>query len=145
MIKFSFKKLIGFMFLIVLVLVIKECNDIANSLCLKEVISRKSSPNGLYDAVILEVNCGATTSYVYKVFIVRNGNEVKNKSFDYPIFSADHSENLKISWKSSNELSITYDEARIFQFTNFIYTKDAINNNLTEFYISEIKNMENWR
>jgi hypothetical protein len=141
--KFSFKKLIGFVFLIVLVLVVKECNDIANSLCSKEVILIKSSPNGLYDAVILQGNCGATTSYSYKIYIIKKVKKLKNEHLKFEVFISDHVENLKISWESSKKLLITYDEARIFKYRNFYYIKDNINNNLTEFYISEIKNMEN--
>lgn len=85
------------------------------SLCSNDEILRKSSPDKVVDAVIVKKNCGATTSSSYSIFIVPSESEV----FDQHVFLSDKTDNLKITWATNKQLSIVYNKARIFEYTNF--------------------------
>lgn len=81
-----------------------------------EEISRVKSPDGVVDAVTMRSNGSATVSYSYEVYIVPSG---ANPSAGYEIFTADHTENMSLTWSRSKLLNIHYKHARIFRFTNF--------------------------
>jgi len=83
---------------------------------------RKTSEDGLVDFVVVERDCGATTSVAISVFIVPSGDRTGKAQ---PIFKADHVEGLEVLWGSPKQLSIRYDKARIFSFTNFWLSRDV--------------------
>lgn len=125
-------KIIKIVILSVTALISTSCS--LDDSCSSEEVTRTTSPDKIVDAVLIKNNCGATTSYSYRVFIIPAGNEPNNNS----IFLADKVEDLKISWKSLKNLSITYSKARIFEFTNFWQSK-KIDNFLYIVSISESK------
>ena len=86
-------------------------------------VSRVASPDGKVEAVLDEVNGGATTSYSYALYLVPKGT-TKLPSSDV-VFVADHTENLQIEWAEAKLLHIKYREARIFQFSNFWQSKEV--------------------
>jgi len=96
-----------------------------NSVCNQKEISRKSSPDSIVDALVIQENCGATTSYSYKVYIVPNGEN----PFNNFVFLSDKTDKLEVSWLSSKSLSITYDKARIFEYRNFWQSRKVDNSN----------------
>ena len=90
----------------------------------KEVL-RAPSPDNRVDAVLMEVNGGATTSYSYNLYIVPSGDNVDGS--DYPVLTADHIKGQKIHWPAPRTLEIQYDQARIFHFENFWDSREVDN------------------
>lgn len=116
-------KLIGFIFIFS---VLTGCNS---STCISKIVSREVSPDNRVDAVIAKVNCGATTDYSFRVHIVPAGSEPLGNH----VFLADHIKGLEVNWIENQKLAITYDEARIFEYTNFWHSKELDN---FEYFVS---------
>lgn len=95
-----------------------------NDLCVGDEISRVSSPDKRVDAVVTKGNCGATTSYSYRVSVVQAGKTPVESDI---IFLADKAERVTVSWQAPKKLVISYKEARIFKFTNFWSSKEFDN------------------
>lgn len=110
----------SFTLLAILVLVGCEKND----LCVGEEISRITSPDKEVDAVVMKGNCGATTSYSYRIYVVQAGRTPVEHDM---IFLADKAEDVRVSWQAQRKLLISYQEARIFKFTNFWSSRDLDN------------------
>lgn len=91
---------------------------------IKDEISRIESPDGKVEAILVQNNGGATTSESYHLYLVPKGSKFKNKQ---ELFIADHVQNLKIKWLKEKQLQISYDEARIFHFSNFWQSKKVEN------------------
>jgi hypothetical protein len=92
---------------------------------LKE-ITRGSSPDRQFDAVLVEVQLGelgATVSTPYQVYIVPTGG----KTFDYPTMKGSQFEGLRLIWKDPRFLEIEYSKGQIYSFQNF---KDPRKGNL---------------
>ena len=105
--------LIRFLF-IVPIFVILGCSSIDP--CHELEILREQSPDGAVDFVVMEKDCGATTSISTLIFIVPRGNSTDEFK---PIFMADHVDGLTVNWKKAREMTIEYRNARIFSYTNF--------------------------
>jgi hypothetical protein len=97
-----------------------SCSALASS---KE-ISRVSSPDSVVDAVLVEVNGGATTDFMYFLYIVPKGGKYEKGS---QLFVITHDKGLKIFWERSKFLVIEYDEGKILQFQNYWYSRDVQN------------------
>jgi len=97
---------------------------IKGSISYKE-IRRISSPDTIVDAVLVEVDGGATTSKGYHLYLVPKGSN--NFQKDSEDFIADHVIDFDIRWRESNFLEIKYKQARIFHFSNFWHS-DKIKN-----------------
>lgn len=95
-----------------------------NDLCVGDEISRASSPDKRVDAVVTKGNCGATTSYSYRVSVVQAGKIPVESDM---IFFADKTESVSVSWQAPKKLVVSYKEARIFKFTNFWSSKELDN------------------
>lgn len=98
------------------VLFIASCSQ--SNLCGSDEQFRVKSVNNDFESVVIKENCGATTSFSYKVFIVKRGESVEESN---EVFLADHVEGLDVSWVSATSLLITYEQARIFFFKNFSF------------------------
>ncbi len=99
--------------------------------CESAEVIRTTSPDQIVDAVIEKTNCGATTSYSYRVFLTKHEDELPENH----VFLSDKTENLHIEWEQNKRLKINYDKARIFEFKNFWQSK-----NIDDFgYIVEIE------
>lgn len=112
-------KLVVFIFVL---LILTGCDS---PTCNEETISRELSPDKRVDAIISKTSCGATTDYSYKVYIVPSGSN----SLTNHVFLADHTKGLKTHWVAKQQLHIIYDEARIFEYTNFWQSKELDNFN----------------
>jgi hypothetical protein len=82
----------------------------------REELMRRSSPDALVDAVLIQANAGATTSYVQEVYIVPARNTPNESNL---VFRGDKMDGLKVYWIKPQLLMIQYKEGRIFEFTNF--------------------------
>jgi hypothetical protein len=98
-------------------------------------INRVTSPDSLVDAVLFQSNSGVTTSFGYRVFILPKGIHLNNDMIGHWVFSADHIDSLSIKWKENKYLEVSYNQARIFGFTNFWQAKEIQNYR----YIVEIR------
>jgi hypothetical protein len=91
-------------------------------------IKRIASPDSIVDAVLVQTNTSATTSYRYNVYICAHGHPFKKGS---ELVIADHIDSLY--WSQVYCLEIHYSDARIFHFTNFWNSQHLaeINHNVT--------------
>ncbi len=78
---------------------------------------RVTSPDKLYDCILIVSDAGAMTYAWYLVYIKPAGEKVNKK--DYGVFAASRLYGEKIYWKDANTLTIEYDSARIFSFRNY--------------------------
>ena len=94
-------------------------------------IRRVKAPDGVVDAVLVEGNGGATTSFSYSVFLVPSGTtfDPSQRVFepDYAEFVADHQVGLELVWTRPKLLEIRFEKARIFEFSNFWHSREVQN------------------
>jgi len=86
---------------------------------------RIESPGGKVEAVLIQSNGGATTSYGYSIFIVPKGGSIDKKA--NPVFLSDKTRGLRFNWSGPKKLEIYYAEARIFRFKNFWQHREVDN------------------
>jgi len=96
-----------------------------------EEIQRVKSPDGVVDAVLVRGGGGATTGFVFAVFLVRSGTTFDEKaaSFeqDRAVFRDDHHDGLQLVWTKPQSLEIRFAKARIMHFSNFWASEDVQN------------------
>lgn len=100
------------------------------SVCDSEVLLNVASPTGEYDLILVKENCGATTAYVHKVFLVNSGMVFRPED---KVFVADEVQGIDVSWISKFEAVIIYESARIFSYRNFRSFPDR------EIYVREMR------
>ncbi len=78
-------------------------------------VARVTNPTGKFDAVLVETNGGATTSFGYEVFVVTKGGRVKRgaeAAFLYAAARNGHAYGVNLKWDGSHSLVIEYLEAQ---------------------------------
>jgi len=81
-------------------------------------VARESSPNEKVDAVLVETNGGATTSFGYRIFIVPKDEKIEEdieESKVATLYGAVRNESaygVNLKWYSENELVIEYLRAK---------------------------------
>ncbi|MBW3571960.1 MAG: hypothetical protein KY467_12725 [Gemmatimonadetes bacterium] len=70
------------------------------------------------DAVVTRNSGGATTSNVFRIFVVPRGHPIPSDE-RFERFRADKISSLCVEWRRTRLLQLSYDQARIFRFTNF--------------------------
>lgn len=90
--------------------------------CQQKEILRNTSQDNVVDFVVIEKNCGATTSISTFIFIVPKGKPIDKFN---PVFDADHIEDLEVDWVAPKQMTIAYKKARIFSYTNFWQSRDV--------------------
>ena len=88
---------------------------------------RQASPSGDLELLIKSKDCGATTSKVKKIYIVKKDKEVS--FWSSPVLFAEKFENLSIVWEHEDKVTITYSRAVIREFQNNWYILE--NGNIT--------------
>jgi len=74
-------------------------------------VARVTSPNGNYDAVLIELNGGATTSFSYEVYITKKNKNLRFKSSVANFYEAVRSDNaygVNLIWNNQETLTIQY-------------------------------------
>ncbi len=96
-------------------------------LCGESIINKITSPNGKFEAVIFERNCGATTAFSTHVAIVRNDSSLQQEQKRRSFFVADCDRGkapagpeggpeVRLRWISNNQLEIQRHElARVIR------------------------------
>lgn len=77
----------------------------------REEVLRVASPAHNIDAVLVETNGGATTSFGYEVYLVAKGQNVEGKSRAAFVYGATRNENaygVNVKWRNPNLLSVEY-------------------------------------
>ena len=78
-------------------------------------VARAKSPDGLVDAVLVETNAGATTSFGYEIHIVPSGGSPSASSeiaFLYGAVRSQEAYGANLRWGSPTSLAIEYLSAR---------------------------------
>lgn len=89
----------------------------------REVISRKTSPDGVLDAVIIQINPGAFSSYLYHLFLVPKGAQVDANWTDDPIVYTSEGDALTVNWEKPHFLTVTTGDSHVKFFGNLWYDK----------------------
>jgi hypothetical protein len=97
----------------------------------REEIGRITSPDSVLDAVIVRANGGATTAFVYELYLVPVGEHHDDRD---PVFNAEHVKDLTTRWREARLLEVGFKEATIFHFSNIWFSKDVNNYR----YVTEI-------
>lgn len=109
------------LFLLYCLFLLSACDS---NMCEEEVLARTANDNKKVELVYLRVNCGATTNFSHKVFLVPFGGNIEESK---PIFVADKVRKLDIDWNNNQIITIEFENARIFQFTNFWHSSNVDN------------------
>ena len=80
----------------------------------KEEVARVASPNGQFDAILLETNGGATTSFGYEVYVSEQGKQPSGEPplFLYGAIRNQNAYGANLRWASDNLLVIEYFKAK---------------------------------
>lgn len=108
------------LFLSLISILLSACADP----CSNEVINHVVDAEKKTTAIHVVRNCGATTGYAHHIYIAATGTDYDDTK---PIFVADKVDNLTVSWTAERSLEISYDSARIFNFTNFWQSSEIDN------------------
>jgi hypothetical protein len=91
--------------------------------CDKKEVDRITSPDKLYDIVIIEYWGSAGESVRSRLFIVPKGSKIRDYNDYNLIFS--HAKNLNVCWADNGLINICYSKAYILFFSN---SKHYLNN-----------------
>jgi hypothetical protein len=89
----------------------------------REEFSRKTSPDGVLDAVVIEINPGAFSSYLYHLFLVPKGSKVDANWSDYPVVYTSEGDPLIVNWKESHFLTVITGDSHVQFFGNLWHSK----------------------
>jgi hypothetical protein len=80
----------------------------------RDEVARVASPNGQFDAILLETNGGATTSFGYEVYVSEHGEQPSGKPplFLYGAIRNHNAYGANLQWESDNLLVIEYFKAK---------------------------------
>ncbi|MEJ2610931.1 MAG: hypothetical protein P8179_12820 [Candidatus Thiodiazotropha sp.] len=87
-----------------------------SSFVARDEVQRVASPDGRLDAVLVEINAGATTSYVYEVYVVPQGASANDTTktmirLDGATRNAS-AYGATLHWQDQGNLSVEYLQAR---------------------------------
>ena len=74
-------------------------------------VARVTAPSGDIDAILIETNGGATTSFGYLVYVVPRGasaTDSKRVASLYGATRSDQAYGVNLKWRSSEELAVEY-------------------------------------
>ena len=89
----------------------------------REEFSRKTSPDGVLDAVVIQINPGAFSSYLYHLFLVPKGAQVDANWADAPIVYTSEGDPLWVNWERPHFLTVTTGDSHVQLFANLWYSK----------------------
>lgn len=91
-----------------------------------EIVTRKMDVNGKLEAVLVKYNYGATVDYVYRLYLCGADEHCDFTKTDDAFLVADHVEGMSVIWINDKMVSINYDKARIFKYSNFSRKNDQL-------------------
>jgi hypothetical protein len=96
-----------------MLLMATACFDLAEAS--RDEVARVSSPSGKVDAVVVETNGGATTSFGYEVHVVRKTDSPtagSEAAFIYGAGRNEHAFGVNLRWRSDDVLVVEYLDAK---------------------------------
>ena len=79
----------------------------------RDEVARVGSPDGRVDAVLVETNGGATTSFGYEIHIVEKGKSYGEAVATlYGALRNDNAYGANLRWRTDSELMVEYQQAR---------------------------------
>jgi len=109
----------GFLSFLVAGTIVLGCDPVA-----REEITRITSPDFMIDALLVQTDAGATTSFGYEVYFVPRGKQLTK---EHPLFRGNKMEKLKFRWVKPKLFEIQYEQGQIFLFRNFWHSKHVQN------------------
>ena len=85
-------------------------------------MSRQTSPDGLLDAVVIEDDPGAWSSFIYYLYLVPKGQKVSYVHSDPAIAKSSEGDELTTNWNKSHLLGVNAGNAHIKWFANLWYS-----------------------
>src|ERR1041385_8380674 len=89
-----------------------------NSICSLDVIRRMPSPDGRFEAVLFQRNCGATTNFATNLSITRSGSTISNAPGNLLVADSDHGRapldsgyvvRVTVRWVTPDSVIVHYD------------------------------------
>lgn len=79
----------------------------------RDEVARVGSPDGRVDAVLVETNGGATTSFGYEIHVVEKGKSYREAVATlYGALRNDNAYGANLRWRTDSELMVEYQQAR---------------------------------
>jgi hypothetical protein len=106
-----------------------------------EEVGRFPSPDKVVDAVWVRGSGGATTGFVYDLYVVPKGLKFDKDAtpFKRPVFSGDHFDDLQIVWREPKLLEVRFKHARILNYGNYWRYWDPDNPEEDRHYVVETR------
>ena len=82
----------------------------------RQEFSRKTSPDGVLDAVVIQINPGAFSSYLYHLFLVPKAAQVDANWTDAPIVYTSEGDPLTVNWEKPHFLTVTTGDSHVQLF-----------------------------
>lgn len=89
-----------------------------------EEIGRYGSPDSVLDAVVVRSSGGATTSYVYRVYVVLDGEPIPDA--EIAVLVADRVRELHVFWLEPRHLRVEYEYAEIHGYRNHAVAQGTV-------------------
>jgi hypothetical protein len=89
----------------------------------REEFLRKTSPDGVLDAVVIQINPGAFSSYFYHLFLVPKGMKVAADWSDVPIVYTSEGDPLMVNWEKPHFLTVNTGDSHVKFFGNLWYSR----------------------
>lgn len=87
----------------------------------KELL-RSTSPDGRLDAIVMQNNPGAFSSFQYLLFFAPRGERIKTVPDDPAIVSTSEGDELKVHWTSPHFIEIYPGNSHVKFFANYWYS-----------------------
>ena len=87
-----------------------------------ESIQKLASPSGEYELQLAKLNYGATVAYVYRLYVLKSGQEIED--IDQDVLRMDNDTDFSFKWTDEDSISLQCIKGRIFKFNNFSYVND---------------------
>jgi hypothetical protein len=85
--------------------------------------SRQTSPDGVLDAVVIQDNPGAFSSYLYDLYLVPKGAKAEGISADSPIVDTSEGDAITVNWEKPHFLTVSTGDSHVRFFGNLWYSK----------------------
>jgi hypothetical protein len=93
---------------VIVAIVVGGYHFVYGVMCGSDEMHRLRSPDGRYDAVVYEFDCGATTGFATHIAIVRSGLSVPNHPGNVTIM--DGIVKVQLQWHGRDSLTLSYDD-----------------------------------
>jgi hypothetical protein len=85
--------------------------------------SRQTSPDGVLDAVVIQDNPGAFSSYLYDLYLVPKGARAEGPLADSPIMDTSEGDPITVNWEKAHFLAVSTGDSHVRFFGNLWYSK----------------------